>query len=204
VAGPVAAEAVVNGYVALPSREELARQLEPVTGPAREAMAVATRHAHERLAGLVGSRTADPSGALLRAGTAAVNGALLRQRTGLPIADDDLAWLTVVLVYLPVRDHAWACVGGDLDVHVSLWTEVVRRSDLDLVVAPATLLAFAAWRAGEGALASIALATALATDPEYRMAQLLHHALVNGLSPTDWAFAQDRRSGPDVRPVDAC
>lgn len=208
-ASPIAAEAVVNGYVALPSREEFARRLEPVSGPAREAMVEATRRADERLAALIESRTDDPSGALLQAGVAAIDGAVQRRRAGQPIDDDELAWLGVVLVYLPVRDHAWASLGGDLSTdelstHLSLWTEVVRRGDPDLVVAPATLLAFAAWRAGEGALASIALATALEADPEYRMAQLLYQALVTGLSPTNWGTGQDRRSGPGVRPVDAC
>ena len=49
----------------------------------------------------------------------------------------------------------------------------------------------------------VALAMALEVDPEYRMAQLLHRALIGGLSPADWALAQDRQAAQGVRPVDA-
>jgi hypothetical protein len=44
---------------------------------------------------------------------------------------------------------------------------------------------------------------ALEADPEYRMAQLLHRALIGGLSPADWAQAQERQAGPDVHSIDA-
>jgi hypothetical protein len=201
---PVAAEAVVAGYVALPSREELARRLGPSVGPARQAMTEAIRRADERLTALAESCPGDPAAALLRAGRTAVDRAVQRQRAGLPLDDDELAWLTAVLVYLPVRDHAWESVGGDLGTHVGLWTEVVRRCDPELVVAPATLLSFAAWRAGEGALASIALSRALEADPDYRMAQLMGRALAGGLSPAEWALAAELSGGEaGVQSVDS-
>jgi hypothetical protein len=198
----IAAEAVVAGCVALPSREELARRLDPVDGPDRAAMTEATRRADERLAALVEGAPKDPAEALLRAGRSAVDRAVRRQRAGMPLDDDELAWLSAMLVYLPVRDHAWESVGGDLGTHVSLWTEVVRRCDPELVAAPATLLAFAAWRAGEGALASIALSRAVDVDPGYQMARLLGRALSGGLSPRDWALAQEP-PGNSVKSVDS-
>jgi hypothetical protein len=47
--------------------------------------------------------------------------------------------------------------------------------------APACLLAFAAWRAGDGVLARIAVQRALAADPGYPLAtlvqQLIHHGV---------------------------
>jgi hypothetical protein len=185
---------VVAGYVALPSRKELERRLDPVDGPARLAMTQATRRAEDRLLVLIESRPPDLGTALLHAGRDAVDRAVLRQRAGIPLGDDDLAWLGIVLVHLPVRDYAWESVGGDLGTHVSLWTEVLRRSEPKLVVAPATLLSFAAWRAGEGALASIALARALDADPDYPMAQLMCRALAGGLSPAEWASARDQQA----------
>ena len=57
---------------------------------------------------------------------------------------------------------------------------------LGLVAAPATLLAFAAWRNGGGAIASIALDRALDADPAYPMARLLPDAIDNGLAPSAW------------------
>jgi Domain of unknown function (DUF4192) len=183
---PLAVEAILDGCVALPSRDDLERRLAPVFGPA---MVEATRRATTRLGDLLEVRPRQLRRALLRAGSAAVDAALRCQRGDGRLTDDEVAWLAVVLLHLAVRDYAWESVGGDLGVHVALWTEVVRRCDPDLVTAPATLLAFAAWRAGEGALASIALGRALAADPGYAMAQLMSRALEGGLSPADWEAA---------------
>jgi hypothetical protein len=185
-AGPPAVAAVVEGCVALPSREALERRLAPVGGAARAAMTAAVGRANDRLSAMIGADPAGFGGALRDAGTAAVDAAVARYRAGARLTDDELAWLTIALLYLPVRDHAWTAVGGDLGRHVLLWTDVVRRTDPHLVAAPATLLAFAAWRVGEGAVATIALSRALDADPEYPMARYLERALSGGLSPMEW------------------
>jgi hypothetical protein len=187
---PIAAQATVSGYVALPSRAELERRLAPVAGPAQAAMREATGRAGERLADLVASRP-EGAAALPAAGRAAVDAALARHRAGGRLDDDELAWLSMLLGCSSVRDHAWRAVGGNLGLHVSLWVDVLRRAQPELAAPPATLLGFAAWRAGEGAIASIAVARALHTDPDYRMAQLLDHALRHGLSPMEWEAGCD-------------
>lgn len=99
------------------------------------------------------------------------------------LSDDDVAWLGLLLVNITVRDHAWERVGEDLPLHVDLWSDVVRRVEPELVAPPATLLAFAAWRSGGGAIASIALERAIEADPTYRMAVYLSAAFDGGLSP---------------------
>jgi hypothetical protein len=177
---PVTTEAIVAGQVIEPSREAFGRRLDPVAGAQRHAMTVATDRARERLLALGGVRP------LVRAGRVAVDDAVARQREGVRLSDDEVAWLSLVLVHRPVRDRAWACVGGDFDLHVALWTDVLRRCEPELVVAPATLLAFAAWRAGDGAVASIALSRALSVDPGYPMAILMARALMGGLAPSEW------------------
>src|SRR2546430_6256069 len=68
---PVAAAAVVEGCVALPSRKALEGRLAPVRGPARRAMDEATRRAHPRLVELLEAEPKDPGRALHRAGPAA-------------------------------------------------------------------------------------------------------------------------------------
>jgi Domain of unknown function (DUF4192) len=186
---PLAVAAIADGCVALPSREALERRLAPVDGVARSAMDEAGRRANDRLTALLDTGPRDLRRTLLRAGSAAVDAALRGQRGGGRLTDDEVAWLAVVLLYLAVRDYAWESVGGDLGVHVGLWTDVVRRCDPELVAAPATLLSFAAWRAGEGAVASIALSRALAADPEYPMARLMSRALGGGLNPAEWEAA---------------
>ncbi len=184
---PLAVEAVVAGRVALPSREALADLLAPVGGPA---MAAAAGRANDRLIRLVGAAPVDTAGAVRASGTAAVDAALTRHRAGDRLTDDEVAWLGVVLTDVPVRDHAWRGAGDDLDEQIALWADVARRVDPDLAAPPATLLAFAAWRAGDGAVASVALDRALSVDPRYPPALLLREVLDAGLSPVDWMAAQ--------------
>jgi hypothetical protein len=52
------------------------------------------------------------------------------------------------------------------------------------VAAPASLLAFVAWQAGDGALANVALDRALADEPGYSMAQLLRQVITAGAPPS--------------------
>jgi hypothetical protein len=181
---PLAVAAVTDGMVALPSRQALQRRFAPVAGSARQAMDEATRRANDRLA----AHHFDGA-AVATAGTAAIDAAVIRYRGGGRLADDEVAWLAAVLAHPPVRDYAWRSVGGDLRVHIALWTDVLRRADPGLAAAPGSLLAFAAWRAGEGAVASIALERALVAHPGYDMALVMARALAGALAPTDWEAA---------------
>ena len=52
------------------------------------------------------------------------------------------------------------------------------------VAAPASLLAFVAWQAGNGALANVALDRALTDIPQYSMALLLRQAIDSGAPPS--------------------
>ncbi|MFI6129972.1 DUF4192 domain-containing protein [Micromonospora sp. NPDC051141] len=122
--------------------------------------------------------------AVRAAGTAAVRVAFRRQRNGERLTDDEVAWLTVLLTHPVVRDHAWSRTDGR-DTDISLWTDVLRRAEPELTAAPGTLLAFAAWRSGHGALAAVALERVLAADPAYSLAVLLDDALRRGVAPSE-------------------
>ncbi|MEV7228470.1 DUF4192 domain-containing protein [Polymorphospora sp. NPDC051019] len=192
----VAAAATFAGQVALPDRAALANQVAPVVGPAREAMRQATRRADNRLRELVdGAAPPTTADRVVRiAGEAAVRAAMTRHREQGRLTDDELAWLTVLLPHLPVRDHAWERIGDD-DWQVTMWTDVVRRVEPGLAAAPASLLAFAAWRAGNGALASVAIDRALHAEPGYPMALLIDEALQLGTPPSmlaEWPQAGGR------------
>ena len=89
----------------------------------------------------------------------------------------------MLLLHIPIRDHAWSITEG-ADDEIALWSDLTRRARPDLVPGPASLLAFAAWRTGDGTLATLALNRALAADPSYRMAQLLHEAVQAGMPPS--------------------
>ena len=190
-ASPAAAAMTVAGLVAYPDRAALAGTLAPVTGPAARAMERATIRARTRAAKLVslGARGGlDPATRLLaEAGRRAVQDAIASYRAGRPVtAADPVAWLSVALAHLPVRDDAWARMDPEYrDAHLRLWSDVVRRARRAYLAAPASLLAFTAWQCGEGALANIALDRALAADPGYSLAQLLRDILDAGVPPSE-------------------
>jgi len=188
----IAAAATYTGAVALPDRAALVDQIAPACGPEQ---AAATVRAERRLAALC-DRESHEAGfvrQVRRAGRAAVREAERRYRSGKRLTDDEVAWLGVLLVHLPVRDYAWERT-GDEPWWVGLWTTVLRRVEPMYVPAPACLLSFAAWRTGHGALARAAVDRAFAEEPQYAMASLLGDLLQLGVHPRAVA------SWPDVEP----
>ncbi|MFG2051584.1 DUF4192 domain-containing protein [Micromonospora sp. NPDC048935] len=187
VANPMTAAAIFAGQVALPDRAALVAQVAPVDGPDRDAARAATARARLRLTelhkqapenDLLGSR------AVHTAGLAAVREAQRRQRRGERLDDDEMAWLSLLMTHLPVRDLAWERTDGR-DRDIALWTDVLRRAEPELVAAPGTLLAFAAWRAGQGALAAVALERTLSLHPDYPLAVLMDDMLRRGVPPSE-------------------
>ncbi|HEX6970081.1 MAG TPA: DUF4192 domain-containing protein, partial [Micromonosporaceae bacterium] len=194
----IAAAATFAGQVALPDRDALVQQVAPVTGAARAAMRRATEAAFERLDALLDGRSPmDPAGRrrVRKAGEAAVREAMERHRGGGHLTDDEVAWLGLLLTHIPVRDYAWERIGVE-EWQVGLWLDVVRRVEPDLVAAPAGLLAFAAWRSGQGALAGVAVERARSAAPDYSMAQLMDEVLQKGIPPSaleGWPYADRGR-----------
>ena len=72
------------------------------------------------------------------------------------------------------------------NAHVTLWTDVVRRTPTRFFAAPATLLAFAAWLSGHGAFAWCALDRCRESEPNYALAELLARMLDGAVPPTAW------------------
>lgn len=190
---PVAAQATVAGRVALSDRGALARSVAPVTGLAREAMRRARTRAERRFIDrMVGSP--DPTAALARMveeGVAYVRGLPPRELT-----DDEVAWLGVVLMHPEVRDEALAHTGAD---RLDLWRDVLRRIDERFAAAPACLTAYAAYLAGDGALANVALDRAVAADPDYLMATLLRDIILTGVPPATLRRHICPQPSPDTR-----
>ena len=205
-----AAYATAAGMVALPDRATLAATIAAVTGPARDSMRQATRRARHQLTerataavtrhrdhevASAGAGRGDPAvtepvsvikAMAAQAGLDAVAQAFDRYRHGdAVLTDDEAAWLILLLDYPPVRDLAFAHTTGTIQ-DIRLWTDLTRRAEPGLVRAPASLLAFAAWRSGDGILARLALDRALADDPTYALAQLLDDVLDSGISPDEW------------------
>ena len=185
---PVAAAAIAGGLVALPDRHELERALEPTGG---EQMRQATARAERKLAAWAESDTATVPTHMITEGVPLVRRLIERACAGSgPPPDDEVAWLGILLVSLRVRDEAWVRMKDpELEAHIRLWRYVLTRVAEPYAAAPACLLSFAAWRAGDGALANIALDRALAADPSYSMARLLQELFISGLPP--WSVPLD-------------
>ena len=186
---PAAAEMSAAGLTAHPDREALVRTLQSAAGSS-EAILGAANLARVRCGKVVAQSQAsgerEPQLRLARVGRAAVQRAIRLYRAGGSIANPhQLARLAVLLTDLRVRDDAWARMDPSRTKgHLRLWTDVLKGTSIDYVPAPAALLAFTAWQAGNGALAAVAVDRALAADPEYSMALLLSSALQAGLPPS--------------------
>jgi Domain of unknown function (DUF4192) len=175
------------GLDVLPDRAALARTLQPPPGTAK-ATRQATGRALRRLGRVVTAAERDgrdSARAVAEAGIAAVREAIGEYRSGAAIGDRGrLAFLAVAVSNLRVRDDAWARMDpAHAQDHLRLWTDLVTGAAPEFVPAPAALLAFTAWQAGEGALANVAAERALAADPAYTMALLVTEAVQAGLPP---------------------
>lgn len=186
---PAATALAAAGLQVRADRAALAETIAPaacVAGPMRAAV----RQARQRAGSLIDFDAARGGGDAFQpiadAGRRSVKQAILRYRGGGELAGhDEIAWLGVVLGDLRVRDDAWARMDPQFnDAHQRLWTDMARNLPSELVAAPAALLAFTAWQAGDGALASVAIERALKADPEYSMALLIADALHAGLPPS--------------------
>jgi hypothetical protein len=190
----VAASATLAGLCPASSRDELVARYASVRGAGRRAMQDASRRADARLSELLGvaagdgHRGAGAATVLRDAGRAAVDEAI---EATTPLGDDDVAWLALLLINPVIRDYAWSRVGQRIERHLELWGDVVRRVEPELAAAPGTLLAFAAWRHGEGAVACIALDRALNADPNYTLAHLLGETIARGVGPGEWLDVVD-------------
>jgi hypothetical protein len=174
------------GYPVHADRAAMVASIAPVTGAARESMLRATAAADRRLDVLCAGPETGPGallGALRRAGSRAVGAAMARHRDGGTMDDGELAWLTVLLAHEPVSEYALNHAEG-AGWEVVLWSDVLRHARPELAAIPAVLLAFTAWRTGQGALASVAVDRALASDPSLGIARLLDDVLTDGIPPS--------------------
>ena len=186
---PAAATLTEAGLTAHPDRDALARTMARPAGSA-DRIRRATVRAQLGLSQLVDLGEAagdlDPRLRATRTGRREVQRAIGLYRSGRTIPSvERLAWLAVLLADIRVRDDAWARMDtAHRDAHGRLWTDVLRCADVEFLAPVASLLAFTAWQAGNGALAAMAVDRALTADPGYSMAKLLAGAIEAVLPPS--------------------
>ncbi|MDP3890150.1 DUF4192 domain-containing protein [Nocardioides sp.] len=180
VAGhPLIAEAVYEGRVLHHDREALAATLVPDP----TAVAAVETAAHRYLDRLGMGRDAD---AEVRWTSHTVRKHL--EAGTVPGPSETGRLLVAMAVDLRARDALWVETDRESAAAVvDLTRHLACSAPADLRAAPAALLAFAAWLAGDGALAWCGLDVCQQVRPDYSMAGLVAHALEKGLPPTVWA-----------------
>ncbi len=85
------------------------------------------------------------------------------------------------------RDEAWVWLDrGQARRAVDLWSDAVRRLPTSHVAGPASVLAFAAWLVGDGALAWCAVDRCHEAEPRHSLAELVARLLESATSPDTW------------------
>ena len=158
------AERALEGKTLLPDREALAASLAgPVflaAAAARTRLEAAIERGCPTSWDEVGERWASPPAAL---------------------SDDEAADLAASLSDRWLRDELG--MRDDPERLLPLVEELCRRTPAPFDAPVCTLYAWLAYQAGGGAVVSIALERALTTDPDYRLAQLLHQAVLAQVAP---------------------
>lgn len=190
---PFTLEAMVEGRVVHESREALGDSLLPTDPDEVERLGDVLLAASERVLSACREEPQGPRRTRLARRLLVAEGRWVQERVrrflddGVPLPDQDAGRLLTVLMTIEVRDVAWAEMTRDnARRHVDLWRDLVRRAPVDVLAPPAALLAFAAWLAGDGALAWCALDRAKVADPDYSMAMLVERALTCAVAPSSW------------------
>ena len=185
-ASVAAATATYAGLVALPDRSDVTALLDPFPVEQREALEPLIAHYENSVAGaILDGRLQRYQRSLKRALFAAARDgdrALFPGQSG-SVPDEDVCRFAVALVDTPIRDAVWLAIERRQLDGRGIWREIARRAPQPYDAAPLFLYGWVCWRDGSGVLAALAAERALASDPDYRAADLLLGAVKHGLDP---------------------
>ncbi|GGS84883.1 hypothetical protein GCM10010156_49380 [Planobispora rosea] len=159
---------------------------------------------------LLAARLREPAPAaqeVLTEGMQQLSATVAAYRRGQPPDDLTIVRIGFDLCLAPIRNQAWRILDLDPETMTRLLRHLLMRLDRPLRPPALTLLAFAAWREGQLEQAHTALVTALAIDPFYSTASMLHIAFHLGLDITDFpgvpqADGSEPGHWPDSRDLD--
>jgi len=178
------AATAMQGRGMLPDREALRRS---IAGPTRAASAAATDLAAGRLLRMLG-RPIDSAGLGMAADTL-LDRALIDVGAGRRIASGDPAMIALLLADVTVRDAVVVRAVTEME---EPWLPVLIAAagalpDADCAELCA-VLAMAAYRRGDGALAQVAIDRTLSADPAHRLSRLLLGVMASGMPPAELAL----------------
>lgn len=170
------AAVVAEGTVIRADRDDLAAEVaEPEEAAAARARVVSALLESTAAHGSVGMEDDDMRRLLEQTCEDAAVGALRM---------DDAVRLTLLLRIGDLRDIAYAhmlTVGAQ--PHRMLWTAVCRQVPRDMAAAPLALAALSAYLSGAGALATEAIARAVAVDPRHATVRLVEDLMAAAITP---------------------
>jgi hypothetical protein len=147
----------------------------------------------EALAATLSSRPADVAALERALPQPEASGAWVAQTVARHVAgstspsDAEAARLLVGVADPQVSDAAWAGITrSDARRHVELWSGLVRRCPDDLLPHAAGVLAFAAWLAGDGALAWCAVDRGREVEADHSLVELVADLLEGAVAPAEW------------------
>ena len=187
-AHPFTAEQVGRGQVVLESREQLAASLRLVDAADAQAVERAADRLASQFAGILQLVRPERIFRDLADQARWLQSAVRRHvRAGSRPPAEEAGRILLLVSVVDLRDVAWAEMSrADANAHVELWRDLVRRCPTDLIPAASSLLAFAAWLNGQGALAWCALDRCDEVDPGYSMAACIREMLERALPPNAW------------------
>ncbi len=176
------AESALRGRGVLPSREDLVRSIAP---PHLMAAVLADQLMDRAVADWALRHQRDGRRAVQDGDLAVARSVLDQALTPQGVGSAEAAVLAVAVTDLQVRDEIATWVLSRPDELVAALQQAVR-----LVAPPedaglCALLAWVAYAQGNGALANVALARALSSDPAHSLASLLLEALQRQLDPNE-------------------
>jgi hypothetical protein len=177
------AENVFSGRTLLPDR----RALEATLAPPTFLLAEVARQRCEIAATLLADAVAE-AGFEVAAAASLSSWAEAIDRFRSPpsrLSDMEAAALAISLVDVSVRDTLAASSTKDLPALLLLLEELCRRTPDPYDAPVCTLFGWLTYCQGGGALVTIALVRALASDPSYSMAHLLEQALLAQVRPKE-------------------
>ncbi len=185
--GHLHAAQVVSGRVLLQDRAALAATIEGPTGlPATRAEArleAAAVRLAQRLEGVRRTRATQIRHGIAAERLASCWTARLR---GDVVDHDQAADLVVTMLEVGVRDAVLArALQRSADDPVPLFTELARQCPDDVAAPVCAVLAAVAYRAGQGALAQVAVDRAIRAEPGHRLAQMLGELFNAGSRPEE-------------------
>ncbi len=171
---PLLARRVLRGGVLHPDRDALVRSLDPVVGPETDAVAAAWT--------ALGRLEVTDASVLLS--EAEWLDRRLREDDPETWPPETLARVLRAVHVGRVRDVALtAAEPGTGDRWVRVWQRALRLAPAEAQAAPAALLGFAAWVAGDGALAWCGVERAQAVDPGHSLAGVVAELLEEAVPP---------------------